>query len=93
MNGKEFLKAFKKSICVNAFMKLSKDNPFIVNNHENGLLIISLFCFKELITTIINGNIYAINIIINPAIAKKFKIFLFVPPIVVCFITLPPPVF
>ena len=61
-------------------------------NQENGLLIISLFCFRELITTIRNGNIYAAKIITSPVIARKFTAFLLFPPIVVFFIMPRPPV-
>lgn len=90
---REFLKAFRKFIWLNAFTKLSKDSPFMVNSQENGLLIISRFCLRELMTTMINGNIYAMKMMISLVMASASATFFLVPPIDVWFIMLPPPVF
>ena len=63
----------------------------MVKSQEKGLLMMSLFSFRELITTIRKGNIYAINTMIRPIIASAFASFLLFPPIVDFFIMLPPP--
>ena len=64
----------------------------MVNSQENGLLMISRFSFRELITTIRKGNIYAIKMMIRPIMASALANFLLFPPIVVLFIMPLPPV-
>ena len=54
---REFLNALRKSIWVKAFTKLSKDRPLMVNSQEKGSVIISRFSFRELMTTMMKGNI------------------------------------
>ena len=50
----------------------------MVNSQENGLLIISLFCFRELINTMTKGNIYAANKTSNTAVESILVIFFFI---------------
>ena len=53
---REFLKALRKSIWVKALTKLSKDRPLMVKSQEKGLLMMSRFSFRELMTTMMKGN-------------------------------------
>ena len=66
---------------MNAFTKLSNERPLIVNSQENGLLMISRFCFKELMITMTNGNMNAQKTMIIRSIASASVTFFFVPPI------------
>ena len=53
---REFLKALRKSIWVKALTKLSKDRPLMVKSQEKGLLMMSRFSLRELMTTMTKGN-------------------------------------